>query len=91
MGIGGGTATTRSTMRLNRPRIRIPSPLFFLSGPYFLEALLIVRLSDPAWDGDTNEAKSFDVQGNPQVVSDNDRYTCFTYPHGAYPWLGHVK
>ena len=81
----------RPTMRLNRSRIRIPSPLFFLSGPYFLEALLIVRLSDPAREGDTNEARSIDVQGNPQVVSYNDRYTYFTYPYAAHSWLGHVK
>ena len=81
----------RSTTRLSHPKIRIPSPLFFLLGPYFLEALRIVRSSDPARDGDTNETRNFDVQGNPQVVSDNDRYTCFTYPYATHSWLGHVK
>ena len=31
------------------------------------------------------------TQGNTQVVSVNDRYTCFTYPHAACPWIGHAK
>ena len=81
---------TRSTRRFNRHRIRA-SLHFFLSGPYLREALSIDRLLDPQRDGHTRKTRTFGVQGNPQVVSDNDRYTYFTYPHTARSWLGCVK
>ena len=80
MGMDGGTGRLWYTMRLNHSRTRIPSPFLFISGFSLLEAF-----SDNLIIGDrhTKEARGFDVQGNPQVVSANDSYSCFTYPHAA--------
>ena len=87
MGKGGGKANNVAQPPQG-PYIFI---IFSLSGPYSLEALSDSLIIDPLREGNTKEARRSDVQGNPQVVCDNDRYTCFTYPRTAYPWLGHVK
>ena len=72
MGIGGGTAVARPIMGLNSPRARIPLSFFSLSGPYSLEDLSGGLIVDSLREGNTKEARLSDVQGNPQVVSDND-------------------
>ena len=59
---------------------------FFL---FFLDCLFIKNRTCTFWY--VQFARGLDVQENTQVVSDNDRYTCFTYPHAARSWLGHVK
>ena len=91
MDTGGGTFMMRSTTRLNRHGTRIPSSFSFFQDPIFWKPFQIARLSDSSRKGKTNEVRSFDVQGNTQVVFVNDRYTCFTYLHAACPWMGHVK
>ena len=73
MDIGGGTIRARPAMRLNRRRGCMPLSFFSLSGPYSLEDLSGSLIVDSLREGNTKEARHSDVQGNPQVVSDNDR------------------
>ena len=68
------------------PGIRTPSLFLFISAFSLFEVY-----SDNPLAEHTKEARSAGVQGNPQVVSANDYYTCFSYPHAARPWSWHVK
>ena len=65
--------------------------LLSLSGPYFRAAPSEDQIIRLITGEKTKEAKGFAHTGNTQVVSVNDRYTYFTYPHAAHPWIGHVK
>ena len=71
-----GHDTVHNEVRPSRDTCIFASPFFF-QVPIFRR---LFRKTGYQRDGHTRRTRSFGVQGNPQVVSDNDRYTCFYIP-----------
>ena len=80
---------TFSIQRSSRKTKKWVCPFFlFISGSSLPEAFLITWSSDLSRDGYTKKARSFDVQGNPQVVSIKRLPYLFYIPACSLPLVG---
>ena len=90
MGIGGGAAVTQSTVRYHR---NIPSQSF----PFTFQDIALVqplqksRIAGLTYERKPRRQQALRTEGNTQVESIYDRYTCFIYLYVTCPWIGHVK
>ena len=86
MGTGGGVAVAQSKVRY-----------CFVTFPFtFKDRTLVQLIQKSRIVGLTLERKprrqqASCTEGNTQVESIYDRYTCFIYLHVTCPWIGQVK